>query len=195
MKVILKNLRDSALLSTLVLASSYGGASYGSDSLAVDTASAKNATKAASGAGLGDKTSGYIRDYLSDPRRSGSLAGSILGGAMFAHPAGPIVGSVVGFFVGKNSMFNEDKARAEKASLLYVKRDIVPQNGQATPTLSFANAQGITFDTPSTVKASQVSMPVPVLPRFSSEQIAAACGGKTILVPHLRGLCFYSQGS
>jgi hypothetical protein len=198
----LKKIHLSAVLSTLVWASTYAGASLGSDSIAVDTAAAQKTAKTTSN-DPGDTTSGYIRDYLSDPRRSGSLAGSILGGAMVAHPAGPIIGSVVGFFIGKKSMFNEEKSREMKASLLYAKRDIVPQYGQGSsaPTLSFTGSQGITFDSLSPVNASQVavsgtaSSTAPSLPNFSSAQIAAACGGKAFLAPKFRSLCFYSQGS
>ncbi len=270
MSIRLKNPRTAILLSTLMLAFVYAGASYGSDGSDGSDKSADSAElvrKAAEKtpeAGIADKTSEYLRDYLSDPRRTGSMAGTILGGAMFAHPAGPIVGSMIGFFIGKSSMFNEDKNRELKASQLYVKRDIVPQSGQgqALPTLSFANTQGISFDTPAAAKVSEVSttpsaslpvinapaaakvsevsttpsaslpvinapaaakvsevsttpsanLPVinapaavkvsegstslsPGLPVLTREQIAAACGGKTVTDPRFRALCFYSQGS
>jgi hypothetical protein len=148
--------------------------------------------------GLGDHTSEYIRDYLSDPRRSGSLAGSIIGGALSAHPAGPILGSLVGFFVGKQSMFNEDKAKAERASVLYVRRDIVPQSGETVPTISFANAQGVDYkaaDSTKTGLSTNISpMSSPVMAGFSREQIAAMCGGQSQLDPRFKVLCFYSQG-
>ena len=152
--------------------------------------------------GLGDHTSEYIRDYLSDPRRSGSLAGSIIGGALSAHPAGPILGSLVGFLVGKQSMFNEDKAKAARASALYVRRDIVPQEGlgPTVPTISFASAQGITFENPQLSVSSpagyEMDQTPPVAKVFSREQIAAMCsGGSAAIDPRFRALCFYSQGS
>ena len=202
MNTNLKKIHLSAVLSTLVWASTYAGASLGSDSIAVDTAAAQKTAKTTSN-DPGDTTSGYIRDYLSDPRRSGSLAGSILGGAMVAHPAGPIIGSVVGFFIGKKSMFNEEKSREMKARLLYAKRDIVPQNGlgSSMATLSFTGSQGITFDTLSPVNADLVaiggiaSSTAPSLPNFSSEQMAKACSGKSVLSPKFRSMCFYLQGA
>jgi hypothetical protein len=144
---------------------------------------------------LGENTSSYIRDYLSDPRRTGSLAGSILGGALSAHPAGPVLGSLVGFFIGKQSMFNEDKTRDLKAGLLYTKRDIVPQNGQATPTLSLANTQRITFDAPDTGGGTQVLMSSPAINGLSRAQIVAMCAGGANVDPRFRALCFYSSGS
>ena len=170
---------------------------------------------------LTDQASEYIRDYLSDHRRAGSLAGSILGGALFAHPAGPILGSLVGFFVGKQTMFNEDKARSLQAQSLLARRDIVPKDGkgQGIPTLSFANAQGIKFDTPpaanpaatNTVvaarsapeatseiapQAPQVPIPMAAPTSFSREKIATMCGGGRALIdPRLQSLCFYFQGS
>jgi hypothetical protein len=152
-------------------------------------------TKAANAA---DATSSYVRDYLSDPRRTGSLAGSILGGALTANPAGTIIGSVIGFFVGKNSMYDEDKARAQQANALYAKRDIVPNDAQGVPTLSFANAQGITFDTtPSSASSrpSQMSTPLAGPSGISREQILQKCSGQGISDPRLRSLCFYYQGS
>jgi hypothetical protein len=106
-------------------------------------------------------TSGFIREYLSDPRRTGSLAGSIFGGALFATPAAPIIGSVIGFFFGKKSMYDEDKVRAQQAKLLYARRDIAPHDseGNATPTLSFGDSQGITFDSAISTPAWEAAMP------------------------------------
>jgi len=150
--------------------------------------------------GLGEKTSSYFRDYLSDPRRSGSLAGSILGGALSAHPAGPILGSLVGFMVGKQSMFNEDKAQKERATMLYARRDIVPQGSDTLQTLSFTDSRGVTFDTPTTdIHAASLGstggQSQSMAPTFSREQIAAMCGGSTVIDSRFKALCFYSQGS
>jgi hypothetical protein len=152
----------------------------------------------------GEDTSGYIRDYLSDPRRTGSLAGSILGGALTANPAGTIIGSVIGFFVGKNSMYNEDKARAAQATAKYAKREIVPLDAQVqgAPTLSFADPKGIAFAaTPSgnaaaaPLQAMTSPKSVPDTMAMSRDQIAKQCGGKGLGDPRLRSLCFYYQGS
>jgi hypothetical protein len=149
---------------------------------------------------VGDQTSEYIRDYLSDPRRSGSLAGSIIGGALSAHPAGPILGSLVGFLVGKQSMFNEDKAQAERASVLYARRDIVPQPSRTdtVPTISFASSQGVDFNLTEAAKPSQgmeyLPLAAPAVAGFTREQIVAMCGGQSLLDTRLKALCFYSQG-
>jgi len=156
----------------------------------------------------GEDTSGYIRDYLSDPRRTGSLAGSILGAALSANPAGSIVGSVIGFLIGKNSMYNEDKARAQRANALYAQRDIVPRDlqGKDAPTLSLSEAQGVTFDvaTPAPQRpgevmaampqASNTVVPMAAVAGYSREEIARKCGGQDLMDPRLRSLCFYFQG-
>ena len=152
--------------------------------------------------GQSEGISSYIRDYLSDPRRTGSLAGSVIGGAMLAHPAGPFVGSVIGFFVGKKSMFDEDKVRAAQDRAVYAKRDIIPTagTGQDIPSLSFSNPLGITFDKPATAVAEKsppqplVAEPASVASGISRAQIAEQCAGKGRQDPRLRGLCFYYQG-
>jgi len=190
MNIFLKSLRARAV--TLMLLLPLCGAAFSDDLLA--TQREKNASSA--GPSLGENTSSYIRDYLSDRRRAGSLAGSILGGALSAHPAGPVLGSLVGFFIGKQSMFNEEKTRDLKAGLLYARRDIVPQNGLPAPTLSLTNAQRITFDAPDTGGIeNQVLIPTPVFGGLSREQIAAMCAGGQNVDPRFRSLCFYSSGS
>lgn len=184
MGIILRNLRAGVITAALAL-STCGGLAF-----AKETTPAKDPT-------LGEQTSEFVRDYLSDPRRSGSLAGTILGGALTAHPAGTIVGGLVGFFVGKQSMFNEDKVRAQKSKVLYARRDIVPQAGQGpvVPTLSFANAQGIRFDAPPSAEVvAGISPQLPVPVGYSREQVAAMCGGGERIDPRLRSLCFYFQG-
>jgi hypothetical protein len=179
MKTVSENLKTGAVSAALACALwSFAGTTLASETDAVKSPSVL------------ENSSEFMRDYLSDPRRTGSLAGSVIGGALSAHPAGPILGGLVGFFVGKQSMFNEDKTRNQQAKVLYAKRDIVPQAGQPAATLSFVSAQGITFDT-----APAVSAPT-TPPGFSRTQIAAMCGGGQALAdPRLRSLCFYSQGS
>ncbi len=64
------------------------------------------------------------RDFLADESRVGSLAGTLIGGALTAHPAGTVVGAVVGYVVGKKSDFTPDEGdRAEEASLA---EDVAP---------------------------------------------------------------------
>ncbi len=145
-----------------------------------------------------DDSSSYIRDFLSDPRRTGSLAGSILGGALMANPAGPIVGSVIGFFIGKNSMYDEDKTKAQQANALYARRDIAPQGDVST--LSLSNARGIDFDA-ATPAAGTPATPqfhgqgAPEISGFLREQLVEKCGGEGSNDPRMRSLCFYLQGS
>lgn len=114
--------------------------------------------------GFAEETSQYVRDYLSDPRRVGALAGSILGSALTAHPAGSVVGSLIGFFVGKQSMFNEDAKAETLRSVAEARRPIIPVGGGETtiPALSFSNPQTVTFeDQP--VQASTSLSPLPSL--------------------------------
>lgn len=162
--------------------------------------------------GLADQASDYVKDYLSDNRRVGALAGSILGGALTAHPAGPVLGSVVGFFIGKKTMFEEtpDQAPVQSAN-----RAIIPDAAQAAsaPTLSFSNPAGLSFAAPAPIQAlpspaqttelitpstPAVMTPPSLAPRlpagFSRDQIASLCAGGGSSEPRLRSLCFYFQG-
>lgn len=101
------------------------------------------AAQSFTGKSINDHASEFTRDYLSDPRRVGTLAGSILGGALTAHPAGTVLGSLVGFFIGKQSMFNEDD-RPGQQQTGFAQRSIVPIAGEGVPvqTLSFSTNPG-----------------------------------------------------
>jgi hypothetical protein len=152
--------------------------------------------------GLTEQTSEQMRDYLSDRRRAGALTGMILGGALTAHPAGTVIGSLIGFFIGKESLFNEDKARAQRQQVMAARRNIIPQydGGQAAPTLSFSNPKAITFSAaPPASSAATLPMAPGMMPTrggLSREQIAAICGGgKRSADPRLGALCFYSEGA
>lgn len=111
---------------------------------------------------LADKTSDFVKDYLSDSRRVGSLAGSVIGGALTAHPFGPVLGGVVGFFIGKQTMFEE---RPETALPQFVnpQREIIAPPQGTIATLSFDNPAGITFPTPGAT-TEPVPVAVPVAP-------------------------------
>ncbi len=138
-------------------------------------------------------TSGYIREFLSDPKRTGSLAGSILGGALMANPAGPIIGSVIGFFIGKNSMYDEDKARAQQANALYARRDIVPHDTVPTPVPSDVHSIDVVAAAPAPAQVHVQG--APEISGFLREQLVEKCGAEGINDPRLRSLCFYLQGS
>lgn len=171
--------------------------------------------------GLTEQTSEQMRDYLSDRRRTGALTGMILGGALTAHPAGTVIGSLIGFFVGKESMFNEDKARAQRQQAMAARRDIIPQydGGQAAPSLSFTHPQAITFSAAAPARPAAAVTSLALLPPLaapagsvsalpmaagmtpaamglSREQIAAICGGgRRPTDSRLGALCFYSESA
>jgi hypothetical protein len=187
MRSNLGNLKTRALTSALILASTL--TFIGGKTCAAEATSVKESS-------LTERPAAYIRDYLSDPRRTGSLAGSILGGALSAHPAGPIVGSLVGFFVGKQSMHSEEKSREQRSSVMYARRDIVPQSNGGVATLSLSNAAGIAFDQQPTLSGPtlKADSATPASLGYSRDQIALMCSGQARLEPHLRSLCFYFQG-
>lgn len=58
---------------------------------------------------LVDNSVPSTRDYLADRSRVGSLAGTVIGGALTAHPVGTVVGAVVGYIVGKDSDFTDSE--------------------------------------------------------------------------------------
>lgn len=167
------------------------------------TSTALAEEKTTPGESVMDVPGEYIRDYLSDPRRTGSLAGGILGGALSAHPAGPMVGSLIGFIVGKSSMFKEEGVQAQQAQ---AQRAIVPGSQQALPTLSLADPRGISFAGLAPASIAPVSLaqrlnpaalavPAATSPTLlSREQIAAMCSGQAMMDARLRSLCFYKQG-
>lgn len=97
--------------------------------------------------GVMDHASEYVRDYLSDSRRVGSLAGSIIGGALSAHPAGPVIGGLIGFFIGKSSMFEQQTTTLRDQSTAYIdpRRAILPPAGTEVGALSFSNGGTVDF--------------------------------------------------
>ena len=106
-------------------------------------------------------------EYLADDSNIASITGSILGGALTAHPIGPVVGSVGGYLIAKLSDFltrdtEQDrppslKAHADhetdNAQLVYFNRNTIPgyfsqQPGfrtayfSADPVRSYSGTQG-----------------------------------------------------
>ncbi|HHJ81210.1 MAG TPA: hypothetical protein ENJ65_06210, partial [Candidatus Tenderia electrophaga] len=71
-----------------------------------------------------ENSSNGIREFLSDPHRVGSLTGTIIGGALTAHPAGVVAGSVIGYYVGKKTMHQSTEAQIAQAS--YTRASIIP---------------------------------------------------------------------
>lgn len=145
---------------------------------------------------------GYIEAYLSDQRRVGSLAGSILGGALIAHPAGTVVGSVIGFVLGSQAM-NEDNGRSG------IERDGTVANVLALANQdSFGSRSGpgaigheasAASATPIAPAATISTYPLapgsahPAAPH-SREQIMQICALGPPADPRLRAMCYYFQG-
>lgn len=83
-------------------------------------------------AGLFDEVSEFARASLTDHRQAGSFAGSLLGAALSTHPAGSIVGGIVGFFAGKLTMSTEDEqTEGQTRDVGAVKGDELPLPVQA----------------------------------------------------------------
>jgi hypothetical protein len=76
--------------------------------------------------------------FLSDPARSGSLIGTIIAGAAIANPLSPILGSVAGYFIGKdNDYTNKDKAQKNA----YARQGFIPENKGQVASLSLTGKQ------------------------------------------------------
>lgn len=156
----------------------------------------------------GREDTGYIEEYLSDQRRVGSLAGSILGGALIAHPAGTVVGSVLGFVLGSQAM-QEDDARDAAAS------HETAANTPLTDALALADQDSFGSRAgPGSIghETSVAVTPIPIAPHGtissypvapgaahpvapqSREQIMQICALGPPADPRLRAMCFYFQG-
>lgn len=130
------------------------------------------------------------KEFLSDPSRVGSLTGTIIGGAITAHPVGTLAGSIIGFFVGKQSMFKSPE-KQQLAQLSRAPRSIIPSASDS----AFAS------------NASQTGMPgLPFQPGTTStpgqrgsamQQIVTYCSGNkgSAMNPILQTLCYYRQSS
>lgn len=113
--------------------------------------------------------------FLEDRGRAGSLVGTILAGAAVAHPFAPVVGSVLGFFIGKNTEYSEGSGQAglTRAQQAYANRSFVPVQGEQIASLGLAST--FTAD--------------PQMP-LAQQQMAAACSN----LPRHEGLpdyCYY----
>jgi hypothetical protein len=70
------------------------------------------------------------KDFLSDRSRVGSVVGTLLAGASFAHPFAPIGGSIIGFFVGKSTDYTDDDE--ETAEERFARRSFAPGEGSVS---------------------------------------------------------------
>ncbi len=96
-----------------------------------------------------------IKEFLSDPQRVGSLTGTIIGGALTAHPAGAAAGTLIGFFAGKPFMLETEEQKQIKKSR-YAAASIVPiaNNNETQQTLSFnseAQSDGVALSSTETI--------------------------------------------
>ncbi len=131
-----------------------------------------------------ENSSNGIRNFLSDPHRVGSLTGTIIGGALTAHPVGVVAGSVIGYYFGKETMHKSTEQQLAQAS--YARASIIPsafaERGQ-----QFQKAGSRYTFAPS---SSAPSVGVPL-------QIAAHCYGNNsaTLDPKRQSMCYYYLSS
>ncbi|MFC1750718.1 hypothetical protein ACFL2V_18160 [Pseudomonadota bacterium] len=145
---------------------------------------------------------GNVQGFLSDPHRVGSLTGTILGGALTAHPAGAIAGSIIGFFIGKQSMFDKTKEQ-ELARFNYKKRAVIPANPETSEHHMLAfNEPGASFslsDTSDGIQLSTFSSQTQPDQLSALQQVAAYCYGSNSrqnnFDPQLQAMCYYHQSS
>lgn len=83
----------------------------------------------------------HTGDFLSDPGRSGTIVGSVLGGAMYAHPLAPIVGSVVGYFIGSSTDDTEENGTPAQR---YARRSIIPEGSNQVASIELSGQPGET---------------------------------------------------
>lgn len=131
------------------------------------------------------------REFLSDPKRVGTLTGSILGGALTAHPAGVIAGSIAGFLIGKKSMFKSEE-ELRLAQMKYGQRSIIPGTG-ISPTGKQVLSMSLSGED---VGAFGGEAPVLLTPL---QKIAALCHGGGMLEGmdevQVASVCYYHQSS
>jgi len=84
------------------------------------------------------KLTDTTKDFLSDPARTGSLVGSILAGAAIANPLAPIVGSVAGFLIGKQTPYSR-KNNNTTLRQDYANRSLVPDDDTQALSLNTDN--------------------------------------------------------
>lgn len=164
--------------------------------------------------GLLNGAARFTQEYLADKRRAGALVGSLLGTALTVHPAGSIVGSILGFWIGKATMHDDPSVRAAARSEgpLDPRRSIIPADGSAVASLSFSEqgearqlapeAGGVlAMPTLAILPGSAPASPLaplggrlPVPP--SRDQLAMLCsnGAGSSQDQRLRKACFYFQG-
>jgi hypothetical protein len=96
-----------------------------------------------------EDSSNGISNFLSDPQRVGSLTGTILGGALTAHPIGTLAGSIIGFFIGKQTT-HQLPSQQPLAQSSYARRSFAPLKAEETaiPALALNTTPPAIAETP-----------------------------------------------
>ncbi len=144
-----------------------------------------------------EDSSDNIREFLSDPQRVGSLTGIILGGALTAHPVGAAAGSVIGFFMGKQTMF-EAPEKLDAGQKTFAQRSIIPQNPQHQ-VLALSNS-GTSYTLQQITPDEQTgTMEMQTNALTSLQQITTYCYGddhqQTSIDSRLQAMCYYHLSS
>jgi hypothetical protein len=87
---------------------------------------------------LSTQVTAETEGFLSDPARSGSLIGTIIAGAAIANPLSPILGSVAGYFIGKDTDYSKSNQAQQNA---YASRSFVPDKDSQVASLSLTGKQ------------------------------------------------------
>lgn len=110
---------------------------------------------------LSTKVADETEGFLSDPARAGGLVGTIIGGAAIANPLAPILGSVIGYFVGKNTDYTEDNSKKAQREA-WANRSLIPDSDSQVASLS-----GLSVGT-----SAAVDLPIPTISGLIATPIA-----------------------
>lgn len=150
------------------------------------------------------------KEFLSDPARSGSLIGTILAGAALANPLAPMLGGVIGFFIGKNTDYT---GSGSSAAQRYANnhRSLIPEDGRQIASLTGLTGKqvqeseqtvilGLTQETGMENQSEETEQPVtPQLTRKTGmgnklqQQLAYACSHVSLTQPLPVSCYYYSQ--
>ncbi len=149
--------------------------------------------------------------FLSDPARAGSLLGTILAGAALTNPLAPMLGSVAGFFIGKNTDYSDKPGNTQRYASN--NRSFIPEDGSQVPSLAGLTGKPLTEANQTiipglTVKISpenqQPEVSQPVTPELVQEtgsgigsklqqQLTYACSNVDLTQPLPVSCYYYSQ--
>lgn len=137
--------------------------------------------------------------FLKDRGATGAVVGSILAGSAIAHPLAPILGNVVGFFVGKSTDYSDDESGTSKRSgrQQYAARSLIPPSGAPVASLGVATAPASTqlAAAPVSGHAERTAPFVPPISRVETasrkpRQLAAMCAQVSRSLP-LPVFCYH----